>query len=163
MPLRSVAAMAASVPLLFEPGTRGAYSNVGIDVGAAVVEVVTGKRYQIDVTDNVQCVVTDDGLTGDMRISYTNGTLVDDDGLVLQTDLGYELPVGEYQVEIDYISTDDEENETLDTVTAQTFLVTQNEEARIREPAILAVVKETIDFDDNEVIQKINDLVNRMI
>jgi len=46
MPLRSVAATAASQPLLFEPGTRTRYSNVGIDIGAAVVEKVTGMRWE---------------------------------------------------------------------------------------------------------------------
>ena len=46
MPLRSVAATAASQPLLFEPGTSVQYSNVGIDIGAAVVERVTGKRWE---------------------------------------------------------------------------------------------------------------------
>ena len=46
MPLRSVAAMAASQALLFEPGTQVRYSNVGIDIGAAVVEVVSGKRWE---------------------------------------------------------------------------------------------------------------------
>jgi CubicO group peptidase (beta-lactamase class C family) len=46
MPLRSVAAMAAALPLQFEPGTRDSYSNVGIDIGAAVVEVVTGRRWE---------------------------------------------------------------------------------------------------------------------
>ncbi len=46
MPLRSVAAMAAAFPLQFEPGTKVKYSNVGIDIGAAVVEVVSGKRWE---------------------------------------------------------------------------------------------------------------------
>ncbi len=46
MPLRSVAATAAALPLMFEPGTKVQYSNVGIDIGAAVVEVVTGKRWE---------------------------------------------------------------------------------------------------------------------
>ena len=46
MPLRSVAATAASQPILFEPGTKVRYSNVGIDIGAAVVEAVTGKRWE---------------------------------------------------------------------------------------------------------------------
>ena len=41
MPLRSAAAEAASIPLLFEPGTGFKYSNIGIDVGAAVVAKVT--------------------------------------------------------------------------------------------------------------------------
>ena len=46
MPLRSVAATAASQPIAFEPGTKTSYSNVGIDIGAAVVEVVSGKRWE---------------------------------------------------------------------------------------------------------------------
>ncbi|MBR3220811.1 MAG: beta-lactamase family protein [Kiritimatiellae bacterium] len=46
MPLRSVAATAASQPIAFEPGTKAQYSNVGIDIGAAVVEIVTGKRWE---------------------------------------------------------------------------------------------------------------------
>ncbi|MBQ2630807.1 MAG: beta-lactamase family protein [Kiritimatiellae bacterium] len=46
MPLRSVAATAASQPILFEPGTKVQYSNVGIDIGAAVVEKVSGMRWE---------------------------------------------------------------------------------------------------------------------
>ncbi|MBO7683842.1 MAG: beta-lactamase family protein [Kiritimatiellae bacterium] len=46
MPLRSVAATAAAQPLLFEPGTSVRYSNVGIDIGAAVVEKVSGMRWE---------------------------------------------------------------------------------------------------------------------
>ena len=46
MPLRSVAVMASSIPIAFEPGTKAKYSNVGIDIGAAVVEVITGKRWE---------------------------------------------------------------------------------------------------------------------
>ena len=53
MPLRSVAATAASQPILFEPGTRTQYSNVGIDIGAAVVEVVTGKRWEQVLQEHV--------------------------------------------------------------------------------------------------------------
>ena len=47
MPIRSVAATAAAQPLLFEPGTREQYSNTGIDIGAAVVEAVTGKKWEV--------------------------------------------------------------------------------------------------------------------
>jgi CubicO group peptidase (beta-lactamase class C family) len=32
--------------LLFEPGTKEQYSNTGIDIGAAIVEVVTGMRWE---------------------------------------------------------------------------------------------------------------------
>ena len=45
-PLRNNAAIAAAQPLLFEPGTKEKYSNTGIDVGAAIVEVVTGKKWE---------------------------------------------------------------------------------------------------------------------
>ena len=53
MPLRSVAATAAALPLRFEPGTSVQYSNVGIDIGAAVVEVVTGKRWEAFLKERV--------------------------------------------------------------------------------------------------------------
>jgi len=47
MPLRAVAATAASgFPLNFEPGTGHQYSNTGIDVAAAVVEEVSGMRWE---------------------------------------------------------------------------------------------------------------------
>ena len=46
MPLRSVAATAASQPVMFDPGTKVSYSNVGIDIGAAVVEKITGLRWE---------------------------------------------------------------------------------------------------------------------
>ena len=53
MPLRSVAATAAAIPLLFEPGTKMKYSNVGIDIGAAVVEKVSGKRWEAFLQERV--------------------------------------------------------------------------------------------------------------
>ena len=45
-PLRQVAAIAAETPLAFEPGTRELYSNTGIDIGAAIVEVITGMKWE---------------------------------------------------------------------------------------------------------------------
>lgn len=45
-PLRQNASIAAASPILFEPGTREQYSNTGIDIGAAVVEVVTGMKWE---------------------------------------------------------------------------------------------------------------------
>ena len=45
-PLRQTAAIAAACPLLFEPGTKVQYSNTGIDIGAAVIEVVTGMYWE---------------------------------------------------------------------------------------------------------------------
>ena len=44
--IRQVAAIAAASPLLFEPGTKVQYSNTGIDIGAAVVETITGMRWE---------------------------------------------------------------------------------------------------------------------
>lgn len=46
MPLRSVAATAASQPILFEPGTAVKYSNTGIDIAAAVVQTIVGKPWE---------------------------------------------------------------------------------------------------------------------
>ena len=45
-PIRQIASIAAETPLLFEPGTGEQYSNTGIDIGAAVVEVVTGMKWE---------------------------------------------------------------------------------------------------------------------
>ena len=45
-PLRQNAVVAASMPLMFEPGTQIQYSNTGIDIAAAVVEVVTGMKWE---------------------------------------------------------------------------------------------------------------------
>ena len=45
-PLRQVASIAAGSPIMFEPGTRDQYSNTGIDIGAAIVEVVTGMKWE---------------------------------------------------------------------------------------------------------------------
>ena len=51
--LRDTAKEAASLPLLFEPGTREQYSNTGIDIGAAVIEVVTGKPWEVFLNERV--------------------------------------------------------------------------------------------------------------
>ena len=45
-PIRQVAAIAAESPLRFEPGTQILYSNTGIDIGAAIVEVITGMKWE---------------------------------------------------------------------------------------------------------------------
>jgi len=44
--LRITAAIAAASPILFEPVTKCRYSNTGIDIGAAVIEVVTGMKWE---------------------------------------------------------------------------------------------------------------------
>ena len=51
--LRDTAREAAANPILFEPGTQVRYSNTGIDIGAAVVEVVTGKPWEIFLKERV--------------------------------------------------------------------------------------------------------------
>lgn len=45
-PLRQTAAIAASSPILFEPGTNILYSNTGIDIAAAIVAEVTGMKWE---------------------------------------------------------------------------------------------------------------------
>ncbi len=45
-PIRQVASIAAASSLLFEPGTDIKYSNTGIDIAAAVVEEVTGMKWE---------------------------------------------------------------------------------------------------------------------
>lgn len=51
--LRATAKEAASRPLAFEPGTNTRYSNTGIDIGAAVTEVVTGKPWEVFLKERV--------------------------------------------------------------------------------------------------------------
>ena len=51
--LRDSAKEAAATPLLFEPGTEVKYSNTGIDIGAAVVEVVTGKPWEVFLQERI--------------------------------------------------------------------------------------------------------------
>ena len=53
LPLRDAAREAATRPLLFEPGTKTHYSNTGIDIAAAVVEVVTGKPWDAFLKERV--------------------------------------------------------------------------------------------------------------
>jgi len=45
-PIRQTASIAAASPLMFEPGTQVRYSNTGIDIGAAVVETITGMKWE---------------------------------------------------------------------------------------------------------------------
>ncbi len=51
--LRDTAKEAASQPLLFEPSTKVQYSNTGIDIGAAVIEVVTKKPWDVFLKERV--------------------------------------------------------------------------------------------------------------
>ncbi len=53
VPLRVTAAEAAACPIFFEPGTKERYSNTGIDIGAAIVEVITGKKWDVFLKERV--------------------------------------------------------------------------------------------------------------
>ena len=44
--VRQVASVAAETMLRFEPGTNVRYSNTGIDIGAAIVEIITGMKWE---------------------------------------------------------------------------------------------------------------------
>lgn len=52
-PIRQVASVAAASPLLFEPGTNIRYSNTGIDIGAAIVETITGIKWEVYLKQEV--------------------------------------------------------------------------------------------------------------
>ena len=51
--VRDAAKEAASLPLQFEPGTKAQYSNTGFDIGAAVVEVITGQTWDAFLSERV--------------------------------------------------------------------------------------------------------------
>lgn len=51
--LQDTAREAAANPILFEPGTKAQYSNTGIDIGAAVIEKITGKPWDVFLKERV--------------------------------------------------------------------------------------------------------------
>ena len=51
--IQDTAKEAASEPIGFEPGTQAKYSNTGIDIGAAVIEVVTKKPWDVFLKERV--------------------------------------------------------------------------------------------------------------
>lgn len=115
-------------------------------------ETATGNRYKVPVKDAVMLQPANDGQVGDMRITYRTGDLVDENGDVVKDengrelrDLGPDLPLGEYQVEIDYKDTADTGG-LYDLTTSQRFAVSDNEAARLKKANILAVVKRTFDL-----------------
>lgn len=146
--------------------TGGEQGNPNFDL--YLEEIVTGKRYKVPVSDSVLIQPTDDGSTGDMIITYRGGELVDASGAVLERDLGPELPLGEYKVEIDYkgdAGGDAELAAMFDITASQTFLVTDNEEARVRNANLLVVYKQTVDLTlvpfsaSEEYLEDINDVM----
>lgn len=132
-----------------------------------LLETITGKRYKVDVKNSVLLQPGANGFSGDMRITYRGGDLVDEAGNIITDNLGPELPLGEYQVQIDYkgdAGGDEETAAMYDITTSQSFLVTDNEETRIREAGILAVYKQEVDLSSvtssgtNEaLLESIND------
>lgn len=53
VPMRLLAQMGAQKPLLGDPGERFRYSNWGIDVAVAVIEVVTGRNWEEHLKERV--------------------------------------------------------------------------------------------------------------
>lgn len=51
--IQDTAKEAASQPIGFHPGTKSQYSNTGIDIGAAVIEVVTKKPWDVFLKERV--------------------------------------------------------------------------------------------------------------
>lgn len=128
-----------------------------------------GNRYKVNVQDAVVMQPTDDGFSGAMRITYRGGDQVDSGGNVLEAGLGPELPLGEYQVEIDYkgdAGGDEEVAALYDMTTPQSFLVTDNNDTRIREAGVMAVYKEAVDISGlangasvkDELVDQLNSL-----
>ncbi|NOU99809.1 S-layer homology domain-containing protein [Paenibacillus planticolens] len=112
-------------------------------------EKATGKRYKVPVKNSVILQPTDDGYSGDMRITYRGGDLVDSKGTVIQAGLGPELPLGQYQVEIIYkgdTGGDAEIASMYSITTSQTFAVSDDDSNRIREAKIMAVYKQKFDL-----------------
>lgn len=129
----------------YNPGNKDVSSNFDL----YLVEKLTGQRFKVPVRDSVIIQPGADGLTGDMRITYRGGDLVDNVGNVIEANLGPSLPLGEYQVEIDFkedLGGDEEMEAMYDITTKQTILVTDNEETRVRQANILAVFKQTVDL-----------------
>ncbi|MEK8129899.1 S-layer homology domain-containing protein [Paenibacillus filicis] len=129
-------------------------------------EKITGKRYKVAVKDSVILQPADDGFSGDMRITYRGGDRVDDKGNVIEAGLGPELPLGEYQVQIDFkgdTGGDEEIAAMYDITTKQTFKVTNNNEARVREAGLMAVYKQYVDLSsvtnqtNGKKLEEIND------
>ncbi len=53
LPLRDAVQSYAKTPLTFEPGTKYTYSNAGINTGARLIEVLTGKSYEAFMDDRL--------------------------------------------------------------------------------------------------------------
>lgn len=112
-------------------------------------EKASGKRYKVPVKDAVILQPADDGFSGDMRIAYRGGERVDQAGNTLERLDSPALPLGEYEVEIDFkgdTGGDPEIAAMYDIVTKQTFRVTDNQEARVREAGLMAVYKQYVDL-----------------
>ncbi|MFD2332460.1 S-layer homology domain-containing protein [Cohnella sp. GCM10020058] len=122
---------------------------------------VTGDRYKVPVQSSVLLQPTDDGASGDMRITYNTGDRVDANGNVLTADTGPEMPLGEYQIQIDYkgdTGGDEEEASLYDITAPQTIMVTDNDETRVREAHILAVYKQAFDLKGASIGQTMEDM-----
>lgn len=121
--------------------------NVEPNFDLYFVDVQSNDRYKIPVAESVILTKTDAGKTGDMRIIYKGGALVDAYDKVIE-ERGPELPLGEYRVQLVY--KDDSNPEIKDFMsfeTLQTFSATENEARKLREAKILAVYKTVFNLD----------------
>ncbi|NBD27274.1 S-layer homology domain-containing protein [Paenibacillus glycinis] len=130
----------------YNPGNDAADPNFDL----FLVNAETGDRYKVPVKSSVIVQPTDDGFSGDMRITYRGGDQVDENGAPIEgkTGLGPELPLGAYKVEIDYKG-DTGGNADISSMysltTSRTFAVTDNEATRIRQAELMAVYKTAVD------------------
>ncbi|PWV98494.1 S-layer family protein [Paenibacillus cellulosilyticus] len=129
----------------YEPGSTETGAAANFDL--YLKNTATGERYKVPVSESVTTRALGNGFSGDMRIVFRGGDLVDNNGLTIETVEANELPLGEYAVVVDF---KDKSNpniaEALSFETSETFHVTQNAEVRVRKASILAVYKAVLDL-----------------
>lgn len=135
----------------------GAYKPAAENFKLYLVNVKNGDRYKVPVAESVKTQSLGDGLTGDMRIAFRGGDLVDANGVTIKTIGAGELPLGEYAVSVDFkdesISNPDID-QALSFTTAQTFRVGQNVETRVRQASVLVVYKMLLDLTKSDAADK---------
>lgn len=125
-------------------------TNTPANFDLYIKNVKNGERYKVPVSKSVLIQRSDAGMVGDMRITYTGGEKVDINGNKIE-DVNQELPLGEYSMQVIF---KDKTNpylaEALSFETKDTFMVTENEERRVRRANILAIYKTYFNLDATE-------------
>jgi hypothetical protein len=122
-------------------------TNTPANFDLYIKNVKSGERYKVPVTKSVLIQRSDAGMVGDMRITYIGGEKVDENGNKIE-DVTQELPLGEYSMQVIFKDkTNPYLTEALSFETNETFLVTENEERRIRKANILAIYKTYFNLD----------------